>query len=65
MTQRDQFENVLARLKAGKVTKKDAQRILDAFTSWADKRLPNDAWDEVVKLEMTLFGRTIQEQEAA
>lgn len=62
MTQREQFSNVLDRLKTGKLSKPDAQRLVDALSSWADKRLPDDLWDEVVTLERTLFGTTLQEQ---
>lgn len=65
MTQKAAFESVVARLKNGNVSKKDAQILLDAFSSWADKRLPGDEWDEVVTLERSLFGRTLQEKEEA
>ena len=65
MAQRAALNSVLDRLKGGTLSKRDARALLNAFATWADKRLPGDEWDEVVTLERTLFGMPLEERETA
>ena len=64
MAKRASFNSVVDRLKGGTLSKRDAQVLLNAFATWADARLPNDEWDEVVSLERSLFGKTLEEKKA-
>ncbi len=54
----------LERLNTGKATKAEAHLLLDALGTWADKRLPGDVWDDALRLERLMFGKTLSEQRA-
>ncbi len=62
VSKRAALELVVGKLKEGRLTRDEAQLVLDAFGTFVEKRWKGDQWDEVLSLEMSLFGKALIEK---